>query len=550
MGYPGEWENIHLEGEIEGSSERKVWPTFVFEKSELGDLGQFARSATGRELDTSARLTICQDIGNAIGQLHSHRIIHGDIKPTNVIVFREDDGSFTAKVADFGYSVYFSDADQGIKLAQSHPWYAPECNEYRRMKVQQALKTEVFSFGMLCLWFLFEDCRVGASTASNIEGTATSGDALLASMTSEADFKLGSLMNALYSSDFRVRHYIVQELVKIVQRDPGNPVAGQLTLCHELGFGRARAQSAHLVLSHQDLEGIKAEFQQGMDSQGLLLERRQAACTGHILDAAESIISGEIEGVSPFIGADHLLVVIMKAALSHIKSDLGKLEEALEIQEEVVALCEPYGENDEYYLTVLQDLATLYAENNRLEEAEALSVKVLELTKTALGEEHQDAVVCMINLGALYVDLERTEEAEDLLLGTCAITTRIWHQDHPLTLKARYTLALAYDLQGRYREAIDLMTSVLKGQISTLGGANPDTICTARSLAMIHREQRAYEEAIKIQGYFTKQAGKVLGFTHELTLDVTEDLAETLTQCLHHEEARKLRSTQGKYSVE
>jgi serine/threonine protein kinase len=88
-------------------------------------------------------------------------IVHGDVKPQNVLVFRADDGSFTAKVADFGFSTRYAQDDTHIVLHQSWPWHAPEFDEYHEFTPVQALKTDVFSFGLLCLWFLFEESLSG-----------------------------------------------------------------------------------------------------------------------------------------------------------------------------------------------------------------------------------------------------------------------------------------------------------------------------------------------------------------------------------------------------
>lgn len=89
-------------------------------------------------------------------------IIHGDVKPHNVLVFKADNSSFTTKVADFGFSIRFTQDDNTcIKLARSPLWYAPECDEQPEFTSSQPLKTDVFSFGLLCVWFLFEKCLSG-----------------------------------------------------------------------------------------------------------------------------------------------------------------------------------------------------------------------------------------------------------------------------------------------------------------------------------------------------------------------------------------------------
>lgn len=50
----------------------KAWPVFVFEKSQHGDLEEFARSPIGRGLSTADRLKICFEIANAIAHMHSY----------------------------------------------------------------------------------------------------------------------------------------------------------------------------------------------------------------------------------------------------------------------------------------------------------------------------------------------------------------------------------------------------------------------------------------------------------------------------------------------
>lgn len=101
-------------------------------------------------------------------------MIHGDIKPQNVIIFKSEDGSFVPKVADFGYSTLMSEPDVTISLPQSHPWFAPEILEYPNFAPAQASLTDIFSYGMLCLWFIFEkslsDVESSLTPAENTAG--------------------------------------------------------------------------------------------------------------------------------------------------------------------------------------------------------------------------------------------------------------------------------------------------------------------------------------------------------------------------------------------
>jgi serine/threonine protein kinase len=87
-------------------------------------------------------------------------MIHGDLKPENVLIFNSESGGYAAKVADFGYSGISLERAEDAKfhLPVSQPWNAPEVTKWNSVLVLSAARNaDIYSFGLLCLWTLFHD---------------------------------------------------------------------------------------------------------------------------------------------------------------------------------------------------------------------------------------------------------------------------------------------------------------------------------------------------------------------------------------------------------
>ena len=165
---------IRLEGlcwDISPDS-KEIWPVLVFEKTSFGDLTKWSASKEGRAASHDVRLSICADVASAVRHLHTERrylaiqircilsnesadIIHGDIKPDNVLIFKDEANRFVARVADFGFSTIFK-SQSTILVPKSGHWTAPEWH-HRGFKASSAIKMDVYSLGVLSLWLTFYD---------------------------------------------------------------------------------------------------------------------------------------------------------------------------------------------------------------------------------------------------------------------------------------------------------------------------------------------------------------------------------------------------------
>ena len=149
-------------------------------------------------------------------------IIHGDIKPGNVLIF-EDDSRVVAKVADFGFATCLQGDNDLISIPKSEPWNAPEYYDHY-FRPEAAKKMDVYSFALLCTWLLFE---AGSSNGlllppdTNLEtGQTVSFEArqseknLLQLWKSDSDDKLAKWISWLVREDGRLNDRIQDNLIE------------------------------------------------------------------------------------------------------------------------------------------------------------------------------------------------------------------------------------------------------------------------------------------------------------------------------------------------
>jgi len=90
--------------------------------------------------------------------------VHTDIKPDNVLVFKEGD-IYVGKVIDFGFACFGASDTTKVNIPAVSPvWKAPEVHRYagygndqQSFTIGEAKRIDAFSFGKVCAWILFWD---------------------------------------------------------------------------------------------------------------------------------------------------------------------------------------------------------------------------------------------------------------------------------------------------------------------------------------------------------------------------------------------------------
>lgn len=115
--------------------------------------------------DWQQRMSFVLDVASALEALHSCRIVHGDIKPDNVLIFRNEDYGqpLKAKLSDFGSAVVEDTLFPGKKNIAPQVYHgtllyvAPLVRQAGLLPFHILPACDNFSFGLL-LWSIFKGC--------------------------------------------------------------------------------------------------------------------------------------------------------------------------------------------------------------------------------------------------------------------------------------------------------------------------------------------------------------------------------------------------------
>lgn len=91
------------------------------------------------------RISLCIEVGQGLQALHASRVVHGDVKMENVLVFPGRNNRLTAKVSDFGFSLVDLDGTQTSVTFNmgTRPWTAPEVG--KKLDWKDVFSTDVYS---------------------------------------------------------------------------------------------------------------------------------------------------------------------------------------------------------------------------------------------------------------------------------------------------------------------------------------------------------------------------------------------------------------------
>ncbi len=161
-------------------------------------------------LPLSARHLILKTITHSLNILHRANIVHGDLKPDNVLIKQTKTAHFTAKLIDFDNS-YFAGKPPEIAedMVGDMAYYSPELAGYIRqderiLPADLTTKSDIFALGLLFCQYLAGKMPIFDKTRFAYLSLAVAQGEIL-TLDSSLPVELQTLVNQMLVQDYKAR---------------------------------------------------------------------------------------------------------------------------------------------------------------------------------------------------------------------------------------------------------------------------------------------------------------------------------------------------------
>jgi len=521
--------------------------------------GRSLRELIGERKALADRLALLPNViavADALAHAHSLRILHRDVKPSNIII-----GEFGETVLiDWGVAKNLAsparesepgaisgEADRtAVGMIIGTPAYmSPE--QARGLAADE--RADVFSLGATLYHLLAGQAAYEGDTPAILPKVAQGEYLPLSEKQPDVPAELAAIVEKAMARQPAKRYPSARELAEDLRRFQ----TGQLVLSHrytarELLARWARrhrpllvASAVFLVLAaagaafgvrriirERDRASHEAEVSQRVSQ--FMTEmfkvsdpseaRGNKVTAREILDKASSEIESGLQR-DPKVQAD--LMEAMATVYRHLglyAKARPLAEKAVEKHRELLGIAHPDT------LHSMAGLATTELVQGHYVEAEKLYGQVLEIRRRVLGPEHPDTLATISNL--VSVQISRGDYAAAAKNGreVLEIQRRVLGPESSQTLATMNNLAVIYLKQGQsLAEAEKIFREVLEHRRRLLGPENTQTLITNINLAAAQRKRGDYAAAEKSFREVLEIQRRVLGAEHPQTLVTMNNLA-------------------------
>lgn len=506
------------------------------------DLDEFLRDETP---DLATRLELFEQMATAAAHAHQCRVVHSDLKPSNVRV----NGEGSVRLVDFGVAQLLEERDgEDAPLRALTPAFAaPELLAGEPVSTQ----SDVWSLGAMLYWLLTDTLlvrRPGEDDGSRLPDAIPRREDLAAiidqATADEPRDRYGSVSNLVedlrrYRARFPVnarspaRMYLATRFVQRHRFAVCIAGAVSIALCLALAGAvwqahratlerdRAEAQTERALQAEAGSTQLARELQEVVEFQGEQLSSidallmgaglREAIVDRHRVSLERNGLAGEALRRRDADAQDMLAQVnFTDLARDTLRENI--FDNALD------AIDRQFGEQPLVRARLMQSVAVTMRALGLIRQAAFPQGEALAIRREWLGNEHPDTLDSVNRKGRQLAGEGKREESLAYYLEAMKGFEALHGPEHPATLTALANAGTALQAMGRYIEAEPYFRDALQGRRAVLGEDHPDTLISLSNMAAMLHELDRPDEALPHYREALVKRRQVLGDDHRDTL--------------------------------
>lgn len=244
---------------------------------------------------------------------------------------------------------------------------------------------------------------------------------------------------------------------------------------------------------------------------------------------AQTHLQGAVENRQQALGPDHPDTLRAMRELATVFKEQGRYAESEALlRKTLTAQKRVLGQDHKDTFVTITVLAAVCEAQDQPMTSEKLFSDLWQLQKKVLGPDHMETLGTLGNMAAFMTRQGRPEEALTLEKERLERTQRTCGQRDSRTLVSMSITASAYEAAGQPSEAEKLYTGAMAIMKQALGPDHPDTLNQIDKVADLQRRQGRPTEALKLHQEVLESRKRTLGAQHPDTLLAMRHVAEDL----------------------